>query len=127
MNVLTDEQMLQLLNECINDITDLNNIASKLKTIKNSIISIQSEKSTNDTPISLTETEKNALNIILNKINFNDGIISISQLIEESNISRPVFKNLLLKLENNNIILVKNMGVKGTYIKLLCNIDFLQK
>ena len=127
MNVLTDEQMLQLLNECINDITDLNNIASKLKTIKNSIISIQSEKSTNDTPISLTETEKNALNIILNKINFNDGIISISQLIEESNISRPVFKNLLLKLENNSIILVKNMGVKGTYIKLLCNIDFLQK
>lgn len=47
------------------------------------------------------------------------NIISVSKLTEETEISRPVFKNLFLKLEQDNIAHINNMGVKGTEIKLI--------
>ena len=71
----------------------------------------------------LTDKEKQALSIILSKLENGEGTISISKLLEESNISRPVFKSTLNKIEKYYIAEVTNMGVKGTNIKLLTNID----
>lgn len=68
----------------------------------------------------LTQTENQALKIILSHLK--DGIegnISISQLTNESSISRPVFKNVIQKMKNNSIAEIENQGVKGTYIKII--------
>ena len=59
----------------------------------------------------------------LSKLENGEGTISISKLLEESDISRPVFKSTLNKIEKYYIAEVTNMGVKGTNIKLLTNID----
>lgn len=69
----------------------------------------------------LTDKEKQALKLILSKLNNGEGIISISKLLEESDISRPVFKSTLDKIEKHCLAEISNMGVKGTSIKLLCD------
>lgn len=71
----------------------------------------------------LTDKEKQALKLILSKLNNGEGVISISKLLEESDISRPVFKSTLDKIERHCLAEITNMGVKGTKIKLLANID----
>ena len=65
---------------------------------------------------SLTKTELNAFEAILERIKQKSGVISISKMIEETSISRPVYKSLLMKMENNKIAEVCNQGVNGTYI-----------
>ena len=68
----------------------------------------------------LTKTEDQAFNIILNNLNAGyEGNISISQLIEHTNISRPVFKNVLQKMKDNLVAEIDNQGVKGTYVKII--------
>ena len=64
---------------------------------------------------SLTKTEEKALIYILESIG-DEGILSISQAIQGSGISRPVFTGLLDKLDRYKAAEIKNMGVKGTYI-----------
>lgn len=66
----------------------------------------------------LTETEKKAFEALKNKLVNGVGTIVISKIIDETNISRPVWKNLLLKMENNKIAKITNRGVKGTYIEM---------
>lgn len=74
----------------------------------------------------LTDKEKQALKLILSKLNNGEGTISISKLLEESDISRPVFKSTLDKIEKHCLAEITNMGVKGTNVKLLVNInDFI--
>ena len=65
---------------------------------------------------SLTKTEKKAFEFLLTKLSNGEGVVSISQLILETNISRPVFKNLLSKM--GEVAEINNLGVKGTYIKI---------
>lgn len=68
----------------------------------------------------LTDMEKQALNIILDNLeDRHEGNISISQLVAASNISRPVFKNVLQKMKENLIAEIENKGVKGTYVKII--------
>lgn len=68
----------------------------------------------------LTKKENMALNIILNELNFNkNGNISILELVKKSKISRPVFTNLLMKLQVNGDAEIWNQGAKGTYIKFI--------
>ena len=64
---------------------------------------------------SLTKTEEKALIFVLESIG-EEGILSISEAIRQSGISRPVFTGLLDKLDRYKGAEVKNMGVKGTYI-----------
>lgn len=71
----------------------------------------------------LTEKEKQALKLILSKLENGEGIISITKLLEESEVSRPVFKNTLDKIERYYLAEITNMGVKGTKVKLLVSID----
>lgn len=73
-----------------------------------------------DLLLNLTKTEEQALNIILQNLNSDyEGNISISQLVQDSNISRPVFKNVIQKMKDSLIAEIDNQGVKGTYIKIL--------
>ncbi|MGN0992819.1 MAG: hypothetical protein ACI4PE_02735 [Bacilli bacterium] len=68
----------------------------------------------------LTKTENKALEIILNELESGyEGNISISNLTENSNISRPVFTKLLQKMKDYKIAEIENQGVKGTYIKII--------
>ena len=68
----------------------------------------------------LTKTEVQAFEIILQHLNDGyEGNISISQLTEDSKISRPVFKNTLQKMKDNNVAEIINQGVKGMYIKVI--------
>lgn len=69
----------------------------------------------------LTTTEQAALKVVLAELQEGEGNISISQLINSSEISRPVFKSLMDKMKDNEIAEVTNMGVKGTYVKLFDN------
>lgn len=87
-----------------------------LELVENSII--VNPIKTNDIEEKFTKTEEKALNVILNELGEKkEGNISISNLIEKSKISRPVFKNTLLKLEKNELAKIDNQGTKGTYIR----------
>lgn len=69
----------------------------------------------------LTDKEKQALDLILSKLTNGEGVVSISKLLEESPLSRPVFKSALQKIEKFCLAEVVNQGVKGFYIKILDN------
>lgn len=66
----------------------------------------------------LTDTELKAWQSLKNLFINGTAIVSISKIVEETGISRPVFKNLFIKMEQNKIAIINNMGVKGTEIKL---------
>lgn len=66
----------------------------------------------------LTHAEESALLSITETIK-NEGNVTISKLVKDYTISRPVYNNLLLKLQKYNIAEVVNMGAKGTYIKII--------
>lgn len=65
----------------------------------------------------LTKTEIKALNLILSLTRDNEIETNISQLVEISAISRPVFNSLFYKIKQYKIAEVDNRGVKGTRIK----------
>lgn len=67
----------------------------------------------------LTDIERSALKYIMNNVIDGEGVVSISQLINESQISRPVFKSVLQKMKDVEIAEINNMGVKGTQIKII--------
>ena len=80
-------------------------------------ISLQKKISVEEFSLKLTKTENNALAALLARLNENgEGNISIATIVEETGISRPVYKNLLTKLEKDNIAKINNQGVKGTFI-----------
>jgi GTP-sensing pleiotropic transcriptional regulator CodY len=64
----------------------------------------------------LTSKETSALQAIIQDIGA-EGNISIVKMIQKTGYSRPVFTNLLAKLELFKVAEVQNQGVKGTYIK----------
>ena len=68
----------------------------------------------------LTATEQKAFEVIKENLDENkEACLSISKLYESTGISRPVWKNLFLKMEREQFAEIQNMGVKGTYIKFL--------
>lgn len=66
----------------------------------------------------LTQKEKEAFLFIKEKLKDGPKTLSISKMVEESNISRPIYKNLFVKMEQEKIANIKNEGVKGTWIEL---------
>ena len=120
------KEVEQTLNNLILDTQDLKRNDSCKDLIRNSIIELMKvaltdmQQDINDIKSILTKTEQKALDIIIN--NLEDGIagnISISSLVGNSSISRPVFKNVLQKMKDNNFAEVDNQGVKGTHIKII--------
>lgn len=68
----------------------------------------------------LTKTENQALEMIISALeDGREGTVSIAQLTNNCDISRPVFKNVLQKMKDNMIAEIENQGVKGTYIKII--------
>jgi hypothetical protein len=74
----------------------------------------------------LTKTEKRAFEEIKKRAENNEATISISKIAEETGISRPVWKNLFQKLELGNAAKITNMGVNGTRIKFINDIEDLK-
>jgi GTP-sensing pleiotropic transcriptional regulator CodY len=72
---------------------------------------------TNDFYSSLTDNENLAFSSIVETLSSQNGYISVVKMIQKANVSRPVFTNLLQKMEKFNIALIKNCGAKGTYIE----------
>ena len=64
----------------------------------------------------LTNTETKALRSIYREIR-EEGNISLSKMVEQYSISRPVYQNLLNKLKEYNMAEVTAQGMKGTHIK----------
>lgn len=123
----TDEDIEEIFNDFEKMIDDAKkcgngNLIEADNLIKNGIvdiiiISLQKKISIEEFSSKLTKTENNALAAILARLNeHGEGNISISAIVEETGISRPVYKNLFTKLEKNNIAKINNQGVKGTYI-----------
>ena len=108
-----------LLNEIDNIISN-----DKEKTlVKSTIIKFfnHSEKDYIKTPFKdfynkITNKEIKALNSIIKYIQ-NEGDVSLSVLIAETGVSRPVYISLLNKIKEYNMGEVINRGVKGTHIK----------
>lgn len=68
----------------------------------------------------LTATEKKAFSIVKENLNkHKETCLSVSRVCETTGISRPIWKNLFAKMENQQIAEISNMGVKGTFIKFL--------
>jgi len=91
--------------------------------IKEGIVALVTDSLQESVPIesfiaTLTKTEEQAFEVIQTKLQGGRGIISISKLIEETGISRPVFKNLLNKMEVDKIAEIRNQGVNGTLIEM---------
>lgn len=131
-NIKTNNQDLDLC-QMKNNIDEFGQVVINMKNeknieadkiIKNGIISIINTGLNKKVSIdafysNLSKTETLALKEILNRLDINGiGNISISKIVEETGISRPVYKNLFIKLEKDNIALINNQGVKGTFIKL---------
>lgn len=66
----------------------------------------------------LTHAEERAFMSIIDSIG-SEGNITISKLVDKYDISRPVYNNLIKKMKENKVAEVLNMGVKGTYIKII--------
>lgn len=66
----------------------------------------------------LTHAEERAFMSIIDSIG-SEGNITISKLVDKYGISRPVYNNLIKKMKENKVAEVLNMGMKGTYIKII--------
>lgn len=66
----------------------------------------------------LTANETIALKAILHQIN-KEGNISITSLVNNTGLSRPVFNNLILKMKEYKVAEIANQGAKGTHIKFV--------
>ena len=90
-----------------------------MEILKKSFSELQEESSCSKEDFfnKLSSSEEKAYLSIVKQIG-NEGNITISKLVKENNISRPVYNNLLAKLKENRVADVVNMGVKGTYLKI---------
>jgi hypothetical protein len=90
-----------------------------IELLRSSFVELQEEVCTKKEFMEkLTNAETKAYYSIVLEIGA-EGNITISKLVEKNSISRPVYNNLMVKMKENNIASVINMGMKGTYIKIL--------
>lgn len=68
---------------------------------------------------SLSYTEVTVCKEIFKIIDNNEGIIIASEIASNLFITRSIINNALNKLESAGIIVVKSLGVKGTFIRIL--------
>ena len=68
----------------------------------------------------LSFTTEKAFSVVKENLNENkETCLSVSKICKVTGISRPIWKNLFAKMENQQIAEISNMGVKGTFIKFL--------
>lgn len=66
----------------------------------------------------LTNAEQKAYYSIIKETG-SEGNISISKLVDQNAISRPVYNNLIIKMKKCRVASVVNQGMKGTNIKII--------
>ena len=120
MNISVVHQMAQ---QCQDELREFR-LTGDLNLLKELIeVAVQIEQSegaadlAKDFLSSLTDNEKIAYQAIKEQISSQNGYISVVKMIQKTNLSRPVFTNLLQKMEKFGIAQIKNCGVKGTYIE----------
>lgn len=67
----------------------------------------------------LSFSEMEAIKMILNDLENDEGLVIASNIANEAHITRSVISNALRKLESAGVIQTRSLGMKGTYIKLL--------
>ena len=75
-------------------------------------------ESNEDIQLNLTPSEEEAFNELCKRIG-REGIVSVSSLSKDTMISRPVYNSLINKLEKAKAVVIKNVGARGTYIKII--------
>lgn len=110
----------KIFNTYFNDINNTETLRKGIiEILKYSFIENESQIiSKKDFLKKLTNAETKAYYSIVKEIG-EEGNITISKLVEKNSISRPVYNNLITKMKENNVASVVNMGMKGTYIKIL--------
>ncbi len=120
----TIEDIRDELQELMKNAPVLENHPEQEEMVKSTILEIMKialtkTVSTKEFLHTLTDIEKEALKIIMQYLEFGEGVVSISQLVEQHSISRPVFKSILQKMKDMDIAEINNQGMKGTYIKII--------
>ncbi|MCR5746836.1 MAG: HTH domain-containing protein [Lachnospiraceae bacterium] len=67
----------------------------------------------------LSPTERQAVQLVLDRLSSDGGLIVASKLSAETGITRSVIVNAIKKLESAGVVSSRSAGVKGTYIKIL--------
>ena len=124
-------QSLPNIEEVVKDLEDMRQQAQDLEVypeleqmvtqgiIEIMKIALSKTISTDEFLNQLTNPEQGALKIIMSYLEQGEGVVSISQLVANHNYSRPVFKSVLNKMKDAEIAELTNMGVKGTFIKII--------
>jgi hypothetical protein len=113
---------LNVLNNKIRELPNNQNKEAGDKILKDCLLEVMSvalSYESNDLEKffeSLTATEYKALQLLIADFDDNEKDVSISQLIDKTNISRPVYTALFYKLRESKIAEIDNRGVKGTHI-----------
>lgn len=81
-------------------------------------VSAAADNAVHDFVSALTDTEKQALKILISQSKTSQNIV-IAVLLKTFNISRIVYNNLLTKLKLNQMADIENHGVKGIHIEFL--------
>lgn len=120
----TIEDIQEEFQSLLRNAPELENHPEQEEMVKTTILEIMKIAltktiSTKDFLHSLTDTEKEALKMLMHYLEMGEGVVSISQLVEQCNISRPVFKSTLQKMKDMEIAEINNQGMKGTYIKII--------
>ena len=122
---IESEEVISEIKELIDsqdeiELSSFTNKKIKLGVINIISIGLKKKVDLEEFECELTVTEKKAFSIIKENLDENkETCLSISKMSEATGISRPIWKNLFAKMENQQIAEISNMGVKGTFIKFL--------
>lgn len=70
---------------------------------------------------SLSYSELEAVECVMNQLNANEGLFVASRIAEQFAISRSIVVSAIRKLKGSGMIDSKSLGMKGTYIKIVNN------
>jgi GTP-sensing pleiotropic transcriptional regulator CodY len=109
---VTKEEKVQVI---LNEMQQLKQNISNLE--KNFLSLCYDDEDENDFLVKLTDNEQKVFAIIQSEVKRNDGMVSISKLVESNEYSRSVFMSVIQKMKQYNIAIITNKGVKGTHIQ----------
>ena len=117
--MITYEKVLAIAKDYAEDIREfrLDGDFGRLMNFLAAVIGADSLILVDDFYKSLTTNEEKAFAAIREEIG-SSGNISVVKMIQKTNLSRPVWTSLLQKMEKYGVAIVKNQGVKGTYIEI---------
>lgn len=119
------DKLIQEINTLVINAKDDEKYVDVIKLLKDGILSIMWASLMSNITLetfveSLTATERKAFNYVQSLMESNNECtLSIVKSVELTGISRPIFKNLFMKMAQDKVAVIENHGVKGTYVKML--------